>query len=35
MRTYVDSSMVLRHILCGDQALNVPGISDEVGSVIS
>ena len=32
MRTYVDSSVVLRHILSGDQALNVLSISDEVGS---
>ena len=32
MRTYVDSSVVLRHILSGDQALNGLGISDEVGS---
>ena len=32
MRTYVDSSVVLRHILSGDQALNVLRISDEVGS---
>jgi predicted nucleic acid-binding protein len=32
MRTYVDSSVVLRHILSGDRALNVLSISDEVGS---
>ena len=32
MRTYVDSSVVLRHILSGDEALNVLSISDEVGS---
>lgn len=32
MRTYVDSSVVLRHILSGDQALNGLSISDEVGS---
>jgi hypothetical protein len=32
MRTYVDSSVVLRHILSGDQALSGLGMSDEVGS---
>jgi len=32
MRTYVDSSVVLRHILSGDQALKLLSISDEVGS---
>ena len=32
MRTYVDSSVVLRHILKGDQALNALSPSDEVSS---
>ena len=32
MRTYVESSVVLRHILSGDQALNALSLSDEVGS---
>ena len=32
MRTYVDSSVVLRHVLKGDQALNALSPSDEVGS---
>ena len=31
MRTYVDSSVVLRHILSGDHALNALSLSDEVG----
>ena len=32
MRIYVDWSVVLRHILSADHALNALSLSDEVGS---